>query len=119
MERTKPVNALVLPPDVFLLKNDDFYSFIRGTVGETFESYLKFLSINSAECLFETITEIYRSHQVTHAFGSEDCTGVVKTINYDVKTDSFVGFASPLQEGVPFTTYFQTDSFEELKKWFN
>ncbi|CAF4339832.1 unnamed protein product [Rotaria sp. Silwood2] len=44
-------NTLVLPSDIFLLKNDSFYSYVKEAVGEVPASYLKFLGINSVDCL--------------------------------------------------------------------
>ena len=55
---------------------------------------------------------------VKYAFASEDCTGVLRKINYDQQTNSFIGFATPLTDGIPVTKYYQTNSFDQLKSWF-
>lgn len=38
---------------------------------------------------------------------------------YDATNDSFIGFASPLIEGLPIVNHFQTDKFSDLQTWFN
>jgi len=53
------------------------------------------------------------------AFCAEDCTSAVRKVSYDVQSNSFVGFTIPLDEnGMPRTKYFKTNSFDELKSWF-
>ncbi|CAF4699840.1 unnamed protein product, partial [Rotaria socialis] len=47
---------------------------------------------------------------VQYAFGSEDCTGIVNRIKYDSTTNTFTGFPSLLDRGVPVKSYYQTDS---------
>ncbi|CAF1507485.1 unnamed protein product, partial [Rotaria sordida] len=47
----------------------------------------------------------------------EDSTEVIRKIKYDARTNSFVGFVSPLDNGVPKPPSFKTNSFEELKMW--
>jgi hypothetical protein len=44
---------------------------------------------------------------------------VIRKINYDHQTNSFVGFAAPLVNGVPVPNYYQTNSFDQLESWFN
>ncbi|CAF1928949.1 unnamed protein product [Rotaria magnacalcarata] len=51
-------------------------------------------------------------------FCSEDCTGVIKKIKYDVTTNSFVGFVTKFSNGIPIPEYYKTDSYEQLKAWF-
>lgn len=34
-------------------------------------------------------------------------------------TDSFVGFALPLNDGVPVSQHYRTQSFKQLKNWFD
>ena len=54
-------HALRLPSNIFLLKNDEFYSIVRNSVGETLVSYLKFLNINSADCLVSMLSTLNNS----------------------------------------------------------
>ena len=53
------------------------------------------------------------------AFCGEDCTSTLRRIIFDVRSNSFVGFTPPLNKnGMPHVQYFQTDSIEDLKSWF-
>ncbi|CAF3965086.1 unnamed protein product [Rotaria sp. Silwood1] len=109
---------------LYILGGRTTYEFVRSnlicalpsitTINQLISTELP--SFKESEFRFESLSETFNSRQITHVFGSEDCTGVVKAIKYDVQTDSFIGFVSPLQEGVPRKTYFQTDSFANLKE---
>ncbi|UJR06646.1 hypothetical protein I4U23_010930 [Adineta vaga] len=57
------------------------------------------------------------SLDVQYAFCAEDCTGVIRRIKYDEHTDSFIGFCTPLSDGVPITSRFRTNSLAELNMW--
>ncbi|CAF5069696.1 unnamed protein product, partial [Rotaria sp. Silwood1] len=48
-----------------------------------------------------------------------NATSIIKKIKYDSTTNTFNGFATPLDHGVPIKEYYQTDSFGKLKLWFN
>jgi hypothetical protein len=53
------------------------------------------------------------------AFCAEDCTSVLRKIVYDVRSNSFVGFTPPLDvNGMPYIKHFQTNSMEDLERWF-
>ena len=56
---------------------------------------------------------------VRFGFCAEDCTSVIKKVEYNVITTSFVGFVAKLSNGVPICNYYQTDSFEQLQFWFD
>ncbi len=75
--------------------------------------------INEAKFLFDKLYDYLNQIDVKYAFGAEDCTGVIRKINYDQQTNSFVGFAAPLINGVPVPNYYQTNSFDQLESWFN
>ena len=51
-------------------------------------------------------------------FCTEDCAGVIKKIQYDVTTNSFIGFVTKLSNGVSVCNYYRTDSYEQLQYWF-
>ena len=67
-------------------------------------------------------TDLKKHMNVVHSkyvFCAEDCTSVQRKVVYDVRSNSFVGFTSPLDgNGMPVLTHFQTNSFEDLKYWF-
>ncbi|CAF1133516.1 unnamed protein product [Didymodactylos carnosus] len=75
--------------------------------------------INEAQFRFDKLQEYFDRINVKYAFGSEDCTGVIRRINYDQQTNSFIGFASPLINGIPVAKHYQTNSFDQLKSWFS
>ncbi|CAF1566857.1 unnamed protein product [Didymodactylos carnosus] len=52
-------------------------------------------------------------------FASEDCTGIVRKIRYDTNTNSFIGFCTPLENGIPSEQHFKTDSFDQVNEWFS
>ena len=75
--------------------------------------------VNEGEFRFDLLQEYLHRIDVRFAFGSEDCAGVVRRISYDQTTNSFIGFATPLSDGVPVPRYYQTDSFDQLQSWFS
>lgn len=77
------------------------------------------LKINEAQFLFDELHDYFNQIDVKYAFGAEDCTGVIRKINYDQETNSFVGFSTPLVNGIPVPRYYQTNSFNQLESWFN
>ncbi|CAM4822591.1 unnamed protein product [Rotaria magnacalcarata] len=77
------------------------------------------LRVNEAQFLFDKLYEYFNGIDVKYAFAAEDCTGVIRKINYDQQTNSFVGFATPLVNGIPVSKYYQTNSFNQLESWFN
>jgi hypothetical protein len=56
---------------------------------------------------------------IHYAFGSEDCTGVIKKVEHDTKSDKFIGFPAVLNQGIPAEALYQTDSYDKLQLWFN
>lgn len=75
--------------------------------------------INEGEFLFDKLHDYLARIGVQYAFAAEDCTAVVQRISYDQKANVFIGFALPLVNGIPVTKYYRTDSFDQLKSWFN
>ncbi|CAF3673116.1 unnamed protein product [Rotaria socialis] len=75
--------------------------------------------ISEGEFRFDQLQKHFDSLNVQYAFGSEDCTGIVKRIKYDSTTNTFTGFPSLLDHGMPVKSYYQTDSFDALKLWLN
>jgi len=75
--------------------------------------------ITEGEFQFDQLQKHFDNLNVQYAFGSEDATGIIKKIKYDSTTNTFNGFSTPLNHGVPIKEYYQTDSFDTLKMWFN
>lgn len=68
--------------------------------------------LSEAEFKFESVQQFNSNF----GFCSEDTTGVVRRIEYDVSTNSFVGFSTPVRDGLPLAQHFQADTFEDLKQ---
>ncbi|CAF1476512.1 unnamed protein product [Rotaria sp. Silwood1] len=75
--------------------------------------------INEGELRFDQLQKHFDQLNIQYAFGSEDATGIIKKIKYDSTTNTFNGFSTPLDCGVPIKEYYQTDSFDTLRIWFN
>jgi hypothetical protein len=52
------------------------------------------------------------------AFCGEDATAIIRKVDYDSHTDTFVGFTPSLRNGFPLEKCYSTNSFDELKSWF-
>ncbi|CAF4339700.1 unnamed protein product, partial [Rotaria magnacalcarata] len=65
---------------------------------------------------------ILQNHQKSVGYDiavySEDATAVIKKVSYNSATNKFSGFPISLKHGIPYSRQFQTDSFDELKSWF-
>ncbi|CAF2146013.1 unnamed protein product [Rotaria magnacalcarata] len=104
---------------LYVLGGKQVYEFIRlnlsgsipnlATLGDLIKN--SDTSFSEAEFRFESLN---RSH-LHFGFCSEDSTGVVRKVEYDSKTNSFVGFATPIDHGVPLAQFYQADTFNHLK----
>ncbi|CAM4980106.1 unnamed protein product [Rotaria socialis] len=74
--------------------------------------------IMEGEFRYDTLQHLQTSNNHQLAVCSEDCTGVIQKIVYDAPTNTLIGFSTPLDRGIPVPQYFQTDSYEQLKVWF-
>ena len=75
--------------------------------------------INEGEFRFDALQKHSEHLNFQYAFGSEDATCVIKKIKYDSTTNVFNGFITPLNRGVPIKGFYQTDSFDQLRIWFD
>ncbi|CAM4930197.1 unnamed protein product [Rotaria socialis] len=75
--------------------------------------------MKEAEFRFDSLSAHMNSLKTNIAFAAEDCTAVIKKISYDSFTNSFVGLVPPLNDGIPTTLHYQTDSFKKLREWFS
>jgi hypothetical protein len=71
--------------------------------------------------LAETEFKFQSLQQFNSSFGfcSEDTTGVLRRIEYDSSTNSFIGFSTPVVDGVPSQRRFQANTFNDLQTIFN
>ncbi|CAF4017032.1 unnamed protein product, partial [Rotaria sp. Silwood1] len=78
----------------------------------------KHLKLNEAEFRFDVLEQHFMSKNSKYGFASEDTTGIIKKVVYNTDTNSFIGFCTPLDNGVPVAHHFRTESFYQLKEWF-
>ncbi|CAF1342308.1 unnamed protein product, partial [Didymodactylos carnosus] len=111
---------------LYILAGSNTYEFIRINLPgalpsiSTLEQYNKNIDLKMNECQFrfDRLKEHLDTINSKFVFLSEDCSSVVSKISYDVSTDSFVGFIPSLHKGIPQTSSYQTDDFEQLQEWF-
>ncbi|CAF0898057.1 unnamed protein product, partial [Didymodactylos carnosus] len=112
---------------VFTLGGRNAYEFLRINLPGAFpsisalESYDNefYSKIEECDFRFDALNRYLQSINCKFAYSSEDCTGVVSKINYDVNTNSFTGFCPILHNGIPAPRQYQTDNFFQLKEWFS
>ena len=75
-------------------------------------------SIEECEFRFEELKDHLDKDHCKFVFASEDCTGAISRIQYDVNTDSFIGFCPNLTKRVPKKRQFTFDRFEQLEEAF-
>jgi hypothetical protein len=75
--------------------------------------------IEEGEFRYNLMSDYLISQKTNLIFVAEDCTAVVPRVIYDVKANAFIGFTSPLENGLPQINSFSTESFYELENWFN
>jgi len=69
------------------------------------------------EFCFKLLEEYSRSNKFNYVFYSEDSTSSICRIDYDAQLNSFIGFSSPLIDGLSQPKFFRTENFNELKRW--
>jgi len=69
------------------------------------------ITLTEAEFRFDSLQQF----RTGYGFCSEDATGVIRKVEYDSATNSFIGFTTPVNDGVPLIKHFQADKFEDLK----
>ncbi|CAF2127717.1 unnamed protein product [Rotaria magnacalcarata] len=77
------------------------------------------MRMTESEFQFQLIKEHLKSNKCNYVFIVEDATSSICRIDYDATSNSFIGFSSPLIDGVPQPNFFQTENFEQLELWFN
>ncbi|CAF1291390.1 unnamed protein product [Rotaria magnacalcarata] len=110
-----------------VLSGNIAYEFVRLNVPGALPalSTLQGLPLNKhhrmkeAEFRFDSLSAHTNSLKTNIAFAAEGCTAVIKKISYDSLTNSFVGLVPHLNDGIPTTLHYQTDSFKKLREWFS
>lgn len=75
--------------------------------------------IVEADFRYDLMSDYLSLQKTNFIFASEDCTGVVPRIVYNVQSNSFIGFVPHLEDGLPQINAFSTESFAKLENWFD
>ncbi|CAF2713171.1 unnamed protein product, partial [Rotaria sp. Silwood2] len=70
-----------------------------------------FQSTGEAEFYFGSLRQCHSQF----GFYSENTTGIIRKVEYDSKTNSFVGFVTPIDHSVPLPKFYQANTFNDLK----
>ncbi|CAF1088693.1 unnamed protein product [Rotaria magnacalcarata] len=73
------------------------------------------MTLTEAEFRFNSLQQF----QSGFGFCSEDTTGVIPKVEYDSSTNSFIGFTTPIVDGIPLTKHYQADTFDDFKIVYN
>lgn len=111
---------------LFILGGQNTYEFVRINIPgllpskTTVKNILRKSSnrMYEGQFYFDSMANHFSSTGSILAFAAEDCTGVVSKVTYDSSSNSFVGFATPMDNGYPQFSYYKTDSYQELETWF-
>lgn len=111
---------------LYILGGRSAYEFVRMNIPAFLPSVCSLqMSLASTESrLFEGVfrydglQECFTSNQSTFGFCAEDCTAIIPNVNYDTTSNTFIGFALPLDNnGFPITDSYSTDSLAQLESW--
>lgn len=108
---------------VFIFGGRNSYEFLRLNLpgalphGSTIESLIRQRRMKMTECefRFDLLQEHLQASNTEYAFCSEDSTRVICRIEYDSQSNSFIGFSSALNNGLPQVHSFKTNDFEQLR----
>ncbi|CAF3068161.1 unnamed protein product [Rotaria sp. Silwood2] len=111
---------------VYLLGGRNVYQFLKLNLPGAFpaiqtldsynEEYCK--RIQEGEFRFEDLENYSNKINSFFVYASEDCTRVVSKVYYDAVSNSFVGFCSTFNNGLPTVRQYQTNDFFQLEEWF-
>ena len=110
---------------IFIFGGRNCYEFLRLNLPAALPhiSNLELL-IRNQECKmiecefrFNLLKEYSRSANCNYIFVAEDATRSISCVDYDASSDTFIGFSSPLVNGLPQLNFFRTNNFDVLKEW--
>ena len=111
---------------IYTLGGRNVYQFLKLNLPTAFPSIPALDSYNKEFCTrieegefrFEELANYSNKINCSLVYASEDCTGIISKVCYDVETDSFIGFCPTLNNGLPIIRQYQTNDFFELEDWF-
>lgn len=110
---------------LYILAGPNAFEFVRLNIPGSIPSLTSVRSMLSSseyqlaegEFQYSRFQELIRPLDCKYAVCGEDCTSVVPKVSYNKRTNSFVGFTLPLQDGFPRCQFYSTNSLEELESW--
>ncbi|CAF1002645.1 unnamed protein product [Rotaria sordida] len=111
---------------VYGLGGRDLYEFLRLNLPGAFPSIPTLESYSNEYCTrieegefrFKELVNYSNKINCSFVYSSEDSTSVISKVQYDIESNSFIGFCVKLVNGLPLTRQYQTDNFTELENWF-
>ena len=71
--------------------------------------------MSEAQFRFDAMHDYFSLNSCTFAFAAEDTTGVIPKVCYDLTSNSFIGFDTPLVHEQPLPDHYRTNSYAELE----
>ena len=103
---------------LYVLGGQQAYEFIRFNLYGSIRNLTTLGGlIKNSDSVFSEAESNFGSLRQSHSqfgFCSEDTTGIIRKVEYDSKTNSFVGFATPIDHGITLPKFYQADTFNEL-----
>jgi len=111
---------------VYGLGGRNLYEFLRLNLPGAFPSIPTLESYNNEYCTrieegefrFKELTDYSNKINCSFVYSSEDSTSIISKVQYDIESNSFIGFCVKLVNGLPLTRQYQTNDFTELENWF-
>jgi hypothetical protein len=112
---------------LYILGGPTLYEFLRLNIPASVPNLTSVRSMLSSfkhqfiegEFQYSRFQELVHPLGCKYAFCGEDSTAVIPKVNYDSRSNSFVGFTLPLKNGFPCCQFYSTDSLDELESWHN
>ncbi|CAM4983047.1 unnamed protein product [Rotaria socialis] len=111
---------------LFILGGRNVYEFIRLNISDLLPSLPIIQSsldsitnrINEGDFRYDLMCDYLSLQKTNFIFASEDCTGVIPQIIYNVPSNTFIDFVPHLEDGLPKINTFSTESFSKFENWF-
>lgn len=112
---------------LYILGGPTLYEFIRLNIPGSIPNLTRIRSIISSSeyqlieghFQYNRFIDLAQKFDCKYVFCGEDSTVVIPRINYDSRSNSFVGFTLPLKNGFPCSQFYSTTNMNQLELWYN
>jgi hypothetical protein len=112
---------------VYILGRSNLFEFLRLNIPGSIPNLTSVRSMLSSskyqfiegEFQYSRFLELVHPLGCKYAFCGEDSTAVIPKVNYDSRSNSFIGFTLPLKNGFPCSQFYSTNSLDKLGSWHN